>query len=143
MRLAFYKAKGTFLDRAIRYWTRQRHSHCEFVFSDGLWFSASPRDQGTRFKPISANPESWDFVELPLTDKQERFLRIWCYMRRYRKYDWLGIFLCHLLPMNVQDPKKYFCSEVMAEGLQRLALLPTEISPASYTPGDLFEIFSK
>jgi len=143
MQLAFYKAKGTLLDRFIRCWTRQRHSHCEFVFSDGIWFSASPRDGGTRFKRIAPDPETWDFVELPSTSKLERFLRIWCYMHQHLKYDWLGVFLSHLLPLRVQDPRKYFCSEVLAEGLQRLALLPCQTAPTAYTPGDLYEIFSK
>ena len=54
MKLAFYKAKhGTKIDKIVAAAIGSEYSHVELVFSDGICFSASPRDKGVRFKTIN------------------------------------------------------------------------------------------
>ena len=55
MQVLFYKARGTALDRLIRWWTDSPYSHVELVLAkqeDGrlLCASAHPQDGGIRFK---------------------------------------------------------------------------------------------
>ena len=56
MRVAFYKGEGNFFDKLIRWWTKSSYSHCELIFSDGIFFSADPRDGGVRYKNIVPDP---------------------------------------------------------------------------------------
>lgn len=49
VQLAFYKAKGDWVDKVIRWWTSSKYSHCEVVIGDE-WFSSSPRDGGVNAK---------------------------------------------------------------------------------------------
>ena len=62
VQLAFYKAKGDWVDWIVRKWTKSIYSHCEVVIGDE-WFSSSPRDGGVRMKKIEYKPEDWDLVE--------------------------------------------------------------------------------
>lgn len=51
VQIAFYKAKGNWIDLATRIWTNSHYSHCEIV-SNKDWYSSSPRDGGARIKQI-------------------------------------------------------------------------------------------
>jgi len=132
MRLAFYRAwtsswREGWQDRLVSIFTLGRYSHVEFVFSDGMCFSASPRDGGTRFKEIHFVPGRWTFVDIP--DCNEDALWKWCSVQQGRAYDWLGL----LSPwFGCQDPYRWFCSEIVAAGLNAVANtnLSTRCSPS-------------
>ena len=124
MRVAFYKGKGNYFDKAIRIWTRGSYSHCEIVLGD-LWYSSSPRDGGVRCKDMkNYNPDHWDFVETDIDS--QRFWDIWTKYQN-AKYDWLGIVLTQAIPLGIQDSDKVFCSEFCAEVLN--IVKPKWISP--------------
>ena len=44
-KLAFYKAKGNWIDFLVRVFTNSPYSHCELVINKD-WYSSSPRDGG-------------------------------------------------------------------------------------------------
>lgn len=124
--LAFYKHKGTWVDKAIRFWTRSKYSHCEIVIGDGElleWYSSSPRDGGVRKLVRPVDTDRWDLV--PIDVDEERLLTLF---DRYegRGYDYLGIFLNELFPFGIEDHSKYYCSEFCAEVLH---LEDVHISP--------------
>ena len=133
MRIAFYKAPGTWFDTVIRWWTRSPYSHCELVFSNGLWFSSSPRDGGTRFKNIDADPDTWDFIEIPLSQVQEQTVYEFCLAEDGCRYDWIGILFTQVIPLSFYNPWWWFCSEVCVAALQQVGMLadliPHEINP--------------
>lgn len=100
MKLAFYKDKGDMFDTLVRWWTRPkffkfwesaRYSHVEVVFSDGLCFSASPRDKGVRFKSIDLTDGKWDVLELKVPQEGEALARLWSKGQAGKEYDWFGI----------------------------------------------------
>ena len=45
IRLAFYKGKGDWVDKLVRWWTKSQYSHVEVVVGN-TWISSSPRDGG-------------------------------------------------------------------------------------------------
>ena len=68
VRVAFYKGKGTFLDRLIRLLGFCRYSRVEVVVGRRLatgWHCYAPREEGTMRKLIDLRPEDWDIVEVP------------------------------------------------------------------------------
>lgn len=128
MKVAFYKAPGTIWDKLIRWWTWGPYSHTELVFSDGMWFSSSPRDGGVRFKQIIACSNSWDFVTV---STNEQIVRNWC-NQQSGAYDWFGV-LRFVFPFLHPSPHHWFCSEICLTALQQVGLLkgmqPSAISP--------------
>lgn len=123
VRLAFYKHKGNLFDALIRFWTRGPYSHVELVFSDGEWFSASPREKTARFKRITPKSGHWDFVDLPMSAELEALIRQWCRDKALgHKYDWLGIVCTQIMPFGWQDKTRWFCSEVCLAALQWVGL---------------------
>lgn len=142
MRLAFYKDKGNFYDKLIRWYTDSPYSHCELVFSDGSFFSSSPRDGGVRFKVINPCPAQWDFIDLPLTLEQESMCRKIAALYEGKKYDWLGIYLSQIIKLNLQDRKRWFCSEIIIRVLQTVGLFIDEIAERN-SPEDLHVIAGK
>lgn len=128
MKLAFYKAKGNFFDMLIRVWTRSKYSHCELLI-DGESYSSSPRDGGARIliDPNFKN-ENWDFVEV--SGDVEYALEVFN-KHKGKGYDWLGILFCQIIPLDIHDSKRVWCSEICA------AMLKLD-DPSSYSPQKLY-----
>ena len=80
-KLAFYKAKGTWVDLLIRAFTHSPYSHVEIVCNRD-WYSSSPRDGGVRIKQIVDDGNSWDFIEVD-SDKDRLY-------QKYREYKGRG-----------------------------------------------------
>lgn len=144
MKVAFYKAAtGGFIDKLIDRCTERRgYSHCEFVFSDGMFFSSSPRDGGCRFKMIDQDPQHWDFYELPLSDEDELDLRCECQTLVWRptRYDFFGV-LGFVMPCKASSGRM-FCSESLVHALQAARLIGSELQPSKVSPSDLQQMFA-
>lgn len=110
--IAFYKGKDDLLDRLVQWWTKSPYSHCELVI-DGVAYSSSPRDGGMRTKVIDFNPNHWDIIPIS-ADKDA--CKKWFNDRLGAKYDWLGL-LGFIIPMRLESPYRWFCSEAIASAL--------------------------
>jgi len=127
-KLAFYKDKGTWVDKAIRWWTKSEYSHVELVINN-VWYSTSPRTQKVEARLIAPKKNHWDFIKVDVDFEAIKKL----YNRTQNaKYDWTGIFLSQFLPLNIHDRKRWFCSEWCAEALK------LEDSN-KYSPEDLYK----
>ena len=138
MEIALYHHPKTLTDMAIRLWTWSKYSHVELRFNTvpptdsddhALCFSSSGRDGGTRFKYIDLTDGRWDRwrVEKPAV---EAAIFQWCLGKTGKKYDFLGIF-GFIIGKQLQDPEKWYCSEICAAALRRHDVLdfPQKISP--------------
>lgn len=107
---AYYKGRGTLADGLIRFWTRSKYSHSEIII-DGVWYSSSARDGGARSKIFTPNPQNWDYeiIEIDLTWSMYVFQK-----HKGKGYDWLGIALSQIIPINHHHKHKVFCSELNA-----------------------------
>lgn len=146
MKIALYKGKGGSLlnkivNGAIRFWTRGPYSHAELVFSDGVWFSTDPAALVVRLNPAGYD-EGYDFVDVFVTEEQERVVRAWAISQVGKGYDWVGIFLSQFLPLGVQEPNRWFCSEIVTAALQRIGIF-AGVKPSSVHPNRLFNMASK
>ena len=113
MMLAFYKAKhGTKIDKIVAAAIRSKYSHVELVFSDGICFSASPRDKGVRFKAINLDNGKWDLYKI---DKQfyEEMLKKQVKRFEGQPYDTLGA-IGSGIGIPLYSTKKKFCSLIIA-----------------------------
>lgn len=137
----FYKAKGNYFDKMIRMWTRGPYSHVEFMFSDGAWFGSSPREGGCRYSNIALDTSKWDFVKIDVTEEQEKVIRAWCNNQNGKGYDWTGIFLSQIFTFNVDDPKKWFCSELCTAGLKLIGRFE-KVVPESVHPNKLYKMLN-
>ena len=145
MKLYAYKAFGhsktQLLDYAIGITSFSRYSHTELVFSDGVCFSASGRDDGARFRDLTPHPDRWDIFDLEITEEEEQHMRFMAelYVKKKIKYDYFGAVTCgfHLCLLN----KKFFCSEIVAELLG--FIFEMEGFPCTYSPGRLVDYVQK
>ena len=139
--LAFYKGRGDWLDRVIRWVTRSPYSHVEIVALTGHAttaghmqaeaVSASYRDGGVGQRRIDLNPDHWDLVTVPWTIPA----RVWgrALVEAGAGYDYAGLILSQLLHLRRGSGRRWFCSELVAHALD----LPR---PSSYSPGDLHDL---
>lgn len=132
--LAFYKAPGNLLDRAIRCRTCSPYSHVEYLPFGGelggeaVAWSSSSRDGGVRCKRIEFRADRWDLVEISVSDEG-------AVMRRFagergKKYDYLGVLVGRSLGLPIHHENRWFCSELIAHALGLS-------HPSNYTPGSL------
>jgi len=116
MKLAFYVAnEGSLVDKGVDLWTGlYGYSHIEIVFSDGMSFSASPREGKVRFKKIDFSPKRWVFHELEMTELEEAKIRAQAENLIGRKYDYKGIIGWFVIPIKKQENNQWWCSEIIA-----------------------------
>lgn len=114
MKLAFYVAKtGNIVDRITSIVTWSKYSHVEIVFSDGICFSASPRDKGTRFKTINLNSGHWDIYNIN-EDIHEESVRQFCYSIEEIPYDYIGA-IGSGFSKSWNRKNKLYCSFIIAD----------------------------
>lgn len=112
LQLAFYKGSGNWFDKITRWRTAGDFTHVELVFSDGVSFSSSQWDGGTRFKDIVyTDKEKWVMVRVPGVN--EVLIRKWCETQVGKKYDWKGL-LKLMASGNAADknPEDWYCSNI-------------------------------
>lgn len=122
MKIAFYIAKnGTWLDKLIAAVTFSKYSHCELVFSDGQFGSASTRDNGVRLAYIKLT-DHWNIFDVrnqdgsEITLEQEKKIHYWFLLNDHQKYDWPGAIMS-LFGVNWTSSDKKFCSYVCGSHL--------------------------
>lgn len=135
IKIAFYKARyGTPTDKLIAIGTFSEYSHCEIIFSDGMFASASPRDGGVRFKKIDID-EHWDVFELThqdwssFTEYEEELISRWFILHEGDSYDWIGA-IGAVLNLDFSSKSKKYCSYCCAVVLS--------LDPIT-TPGKLYK----
>lgn len=104
-----------------------RHSHAEIVI-DGVCYSSSLRDGGTRAKQINLNTGRWDVLDVPVWFNEDAAKKI-AKSLLGRKYDRRGA-LALAIPSLGQNDGKIFCFEFVAQCLQL-------DDPHTATPPDL------
>lgn len=137
MYLAYYKGRGTLLDRIIRLVTRSPFSHVEIIRSlpgDGetvMAYTSSSRDGGVVGRQIVLKPGHWELQWIPWTtgDEAIRFVKA----HAGDGYDFLAILLTHLFGISRQSKNRWTCSELIgtAIGIERAWRL---------SPGDLHAV---
>jgi hypothetical protein len=114
MQILFYHAKKNIFDKLVRTFTKSDYSHVELRFSDGMCFSSSPRDGGTRFKKIDIDDKNWHIIDLYNVSKDtENKIRNLANEMVNKKYDWLGV-LGFVIPLFPSDENRWYCSEICA-----------------------------
>ncbi len=147
MKVIFYgNRKGNIFDKLIRWWTSpllqmfngewvNSYSHVEILFSDGMMFSASQYENSTRFKVHKYKRSIWKYVDLEVTETEERVVREYCKSVNGKKYDYLGI-LGFVIGLH-HNNKKWFCSEVCTKALQEIELC-TNLVAYKVSPNRLY-----
>ena len=131
IRLAFYKGKGDWVDKVIKWWTKSQYSHVEVVVGN-TWISSSPRDGGVRsMRMESYNAEHWDIIDYPGVTSGDVF----DLFRRTKgdDYDFIGILFSQVLPLGIQSKSKWYCSEWTAK---------LKYKNSKLNPQELYELVS-
>lgn len=130
MQLLFYKGAGSLVDALIRFWTWGPYSHVEVRFRDGMCFTASPR-YGTIMRRLEPYGDVWDLCHVESSYSDEQDVRGWCRTQLHKPYDYLGLFGLSLRHKRLQDPERWYCSEICGEVLRRVGCesLPEQLSP--------------
>ena len=133
MKVAFHKGGNLIGDKLIKWWDAGIYSHCEVIFDNGLWASASFMDgMKVRGKFISPSEGNWDYLTLPTRYEQPAL----DFFRRTEgaDYDLLGQARFVIAPLRGRG-NKYWCSEWVAEALQLR-------EPWRYGPNGLYNVLS-
>jgi len=142
IKIAFYKANGTIVDKLIRFWTRSKYSHCELIIN-GIWYTSISRkddiSKGITKRKLLPKEGHWDYIEIEGLDYNKVQDSIEFFNSQLnKKYDWLGIFLSQFIPLKIQDKDKWFCSEIDSKML-KISGFNLSLEPNQYSPGRLFE----
>lgn len=112
-KIAFYKGKPSLLARVIRWLDKGPYSHCELVFSDGVWGTAR-EGKGVLLRSLITVESDWDFVDLPA--HLEPAAREWFVQHEGKAYDYVGV-VRFLFGFLNPARDKWFCSRACADAL--------------------------
>lgn len=118
----------------VQFWTFGKYYHSEIIIGD-KWVSAHIEDGIQVYKLQELNHLYWDYQEIEVNEAY--FADVWnfIYENIGVEYDWLGIYLSQGVPLDIHDPDKWFCSEIVIAILQlfkeetALKLIPHRTSP--------------
>jgi len=118
MKFAFFKAKGTLLDAAIRWWMRGTYSHVETVledFEDGTFLIASSVPGiGVRTTRIPLPASDYDVVDGP---GDVEAARDWFALDTGKPSDYIGLFGFLVRPAIGANRTKFWCSEACLQAI--------------------------
>ena len=139
---AFYKAKGTWVNKLIRWRTQSKYSHVEVILPDGNWFSMGTRwldGFRARFKHINPTPGHWDYIDVDVHPGALGQAEAFAAFIVGAKYDWAEIFFTHLIPLGIDLNGRYTCSAV-CNHFGTIAHVPELYStqPHKTDPGEIF-----
>jgi len=121
IKVAFYKGKGNWKNKVIRWWTKSPFSHVELVLPDEkTWISISPF---LTSKVAARNKEqvtldNWQFVEIQVTEQQVEVIKEFYEFTEGCGYDWIGMLFSQFLPFHIKRRNKWYCSEWIAYALR-------------------------
>jgi len=133
LKLALYKGKGNWTDKAIRKWTKSEYSHCELVI-DNIWYSSSPRDGCVRAKQIEPQEGNWDYIEITCNPEQQSVVLDTFRANMGSGYDYTGILFSQVLPIGIQMSFRWFCSEICSQALMNASLMTRDKRAQWYNP---------
>lgn len=137
--LAFYRGRGNFLDRAIRFATGSPYSHVELVMvppkhvlnrNGHIGVSASSRDGGVREKQILFKQDHWDFLPVKSWSNPDAWSR--ASNEIGHPYDYVGILFNFAIPLRRHLRTSWFCSEICGYAVG----IP---DPHTLSPGELYD----
>lgn len=142
IRLRFSDLRGAHPDwiirtgaHAISWWTRSPWNHVDAISDRGgaVYFGAMPGDGVAHRANVPARAEL--FVDIPCTAEQRD--AFWTTLRAQegKGYDYKAVVGWSL---GTEDPRAWFCSELIAHGLIAAALMP---GSKHVSPADLYARF--
>ena len=139
VQIAFYKGKGNFFNKLIRWWTKSSYSHVEIVI-DNTWYTSATWESGTVARKLVPNPKKWDVVTISCGDTAISALKSSAEAKLGKRYDYYGIMFSQVLPWKGDKADRWFCSEFVYDTLITAGVLPAEYKPEEVSPGKLYKI---
>lgn len=140
IRLGFYArpTKNKFMHKVIRWWTKSHYSHVQIKVGD-TWTSAE--QVGVVEFKHSIEEHAYDILDYTLECTEEQYANYLEFKEDTlgAGYDYTGIVLSQILPLDVDNPRRWFCSEVTTQILKILGdpKVATVKRPNELAPGDL------
>lgn len=138
------RTKNDIIAKLIQWWTSSDFYHVEMMMGN-IWIR-SHFNQGGVSIVTDKEPTFSDFTchefSVELTKRQHDDLLIWLRSKHASRYDFLGILLSTIIPARIDDPNRWFCSELVTKILQLLLVDKTyDLTPNMITPGHLARLF--
>ena len=157
VKVAFYKGKGGWKNKIIRWWTKSPYSHAELVLPNGItWISISPfltAKVAARSVYQVENLEDWDFLSFelswrePVREYQIKQLYGFIEETNGAKYDWTGMILSQVFPYLIKHRDRWYCSEWIAHALVKARVVKWDklqiYRTPNLSPGKLYEILKE
>ena len=147
IKVAFYKAKGDWINKIVRWWTKSKYSHAELVMPDGTtWIGISPsKGSALRSKEKKHYSElEWDFIDIKVTEEQLQVINEFYESTKDSSYDWVGMLLSQCLPFHIKQKEKWYCSEWIAYALRISCVIDWRLikiyDRADLSPAVLYQI---
>ena len=147
IKVAFYKGKGRWHNKLIRWWTKSVYSHVEMIMPDGFtWVSISPFYNSTVSSRVNLNfdPHKWDFLFFDISHAQYKEIIKFYSLTKGSRYDWIGMIASQFLPFRIKHRNRWYCSEWIAYALTLSNVIKWEKTTVfgyrDLTPGMLYNI---
>ena len=151
MKIAFqYPHKGHIIENLITWWTHSKYCHVALLFEDEFALNKYTYDNLPKLFSADTNQvpnvgfvywnetskQIFDVYEINYHLNESKILQ---QALKYvgAKYDYIGIFFNFIIPLRIEEPKRWFCSEICSYLLKKNGV-PLKRHHYRYSPGSLY-----
>ena len=132
--------KDSFYMKLVSWWTKSNLVHSEVIIGN-TWISIN-NDTGFRINELRPLTDKYEYIDIgyiKLLPYQLESIKNFIIDQKDKKYDYMGIILSQVIPINIQHDSKWFCSELCVKLLQMLLIRDlNNFTPSRYSPADLY-----
>ena len=124
----------------VKAWTRSDYYHVELIIND-IWISSSP-SSGVHSRPLEPLKDTYVYIDVEVDGRRLSRVNKFIKEQEGKNYDWAGIVWAQVFKITRgEHQSKWFCSEIDAEILKRFGKSEINKKSATYSPGDLYNLF--
>jgi len=152
MKIVFQRPhKNHFIEKLIAWWTHSKYCHVALLFEEPMVLKQYTGDMAPKLFSADINQKPptgfvyWNNVDKYLFDqfylmKPIDESKVIQQALKYvgAKYDIIGILFNFVIPLRIEEPKEWFCSEICSYLLKRNGY-PLSKHHYRYSPGSLYK----
>tara|TARA_R100000152_G_C6713873_1_gene141016 strand:- start:178 stop:636 length:459 start_codon:yes stop_codon:yes gene_type:complete len=143
-KVAFYKGKGRWHNRFIRYWTKSKYSHAELIIDEECYTIEPFSLDGVRKTECNYNEADWDFISFEISEEQKEIFNKFFNKTKGQGYDWVGMLVSQALPNYfVKCVNKWYCSEWIIYALRLTNIIGPVYELSDLSPNKLHQLLTE
>jgi hypothetical protein len=131
----------SFFGKLIKFYTKSNYYHAEIIIGN-TWYSSNSDEGGVSIHQLRKLNNNYDYFEIKIDPEHISKGIQFLLSQRNASYDWTGILFSQFFKINIENRKKWFCSEIVCGTLKAMNEEKVKyLRCADIAPEDLYQLY--